>query len=915
MLPLPTPSRAQAGVVVTVVVCLMAAFVPGCNGQSCTAQSADQCCILPTGDVRVGNFTYFPVAITTLTKVRACLRSLDRLPQSLRDEVVESLRLKLTNLYAFVDLARNSTAATPCPGVKYSVHKLEYDALPALDVARRQASPVDFFQTLSAAFRGFNDAHTRFFSPLQAFHYVRPMVLTTRLVTPQPGATPEQQVFFSKVNPLYSLLNATQVLAVTVSWKDFVGRRVYRINGVDALTYLKTQADRFGFHKSRGVRFNQLLKQTYFSLGEHDLPGQDTEVYTLQDGAEVIATLVAVVTDPRLTSSGVQQVSRYISSRQNSVINAIKLSNLLDTALAYQTARTLSSQIPTWDLKPLSISFEDVIVAFEVDKALVLKLPGEFGISPSNAQLLYRARYLFLEATKLAKERGIDTILFDVIGDNGGQLQLTNWLLGALVPEYQTSDAARCVTYDMKASAVWDRWLESFASQRWVRAVTQNLTYEQVEELLEMVVTRESEFAEMFDPSLSIFYLGVVQPHLIFPLKKAMGISDPDTQLKEVRTALTNLLTRSPYSYNNRYYEWYPMTQRNRPSGSNYENLAYYRQPVQYLRGGTVSNYSQRFYESCFTTVPATEKEHLWTAVQTYFRNILFLTDGTCGGACALLLSKLQLDGRAKVTTLGGVYNEPMDTSFTGGFVEDWPEELEKIRLSEFLGKIIFRANTTFPELDRLPVPATVTQHATCSVRVFYFFEVVIKMCKYDHQRGHGLSVLQIRLSEFLGKIIFRANTTFPELDRLPVPATFTLTTFEMYVASLGECALPRDWYNIPGDYHVDLWATQLDDWPTPDHAQLRDLYRQVIAAQAVTPAPTMGPTTPPEKGLSGGALTGILIACSIVGVALLIVGYVHLRKCQRKPLLPNSETSIQSQPMLDDTVSVSGQDLWQEEA
>ena len=116
---------------------------------------------------------------------------------------------------------------------------MQYDALPALDVARRQASPVDFFQTLSAAFRGFNDAHTRFFSPLQAFHYVRPMVLTTRLVTPQPGATPEQQVFFSKVNPLYSLLNATQVLAVTVSWKDFVGRRVYRINGVDALTYLK----------------------------------------------------------------------------------------------------------------------------------------------------------------------------------------------------------------------------------------------------------------------------------------------------------------------------------------------------------------------------------------------------------------------------------------------------------------------------------------------------------------------------------------------------------------------------------------------------------------------------------------------------------------------------------------------------
>lgn len=78
----------------------------------------------------------------------------------------------------------------------------------------------------------------------------------------------------------------------------------------------QAQANNFGFHKSPGVRFNQLLKQTYFSLGEHDLPATDVETYVISGIAGTVGIpLAAVVTDPRITTS-TQQVSQFTQSEE-----------------------------------------------------------------------------------------------------------------------------------------------------------------------------------------------------------------------------------------------------------------------------------------------------------------------------------------------------------------------------------------------------------------------------------------------------------------------------------------------------------------------------------------------------------------------------------------------------------------------
>ena len=75
----------------------------------------------------------------------------------------------------------------------------------------------------------------------------------------------------------------------------------------------QAQANNYGFHKSPGVRFNQLLKQTYFSVGEHDIPASDKETYGFGNDEFVDAPLVAVVSDPRL-ANGTAQLSQYIQS-------------------------------------------------------------------------------------------------------------------------------------------------------------------------------------------------------------------------------------------------------------------------------------------------------------------------------------------------------------------------------------------------------------------------------------------------------------------------------------------------------------------------------------------------------------------------------------------------------------------------
>jgi len=67
------------------------------------------------------------------------------------------------------------------------------------------------------------------------------------------------------------------------------------------------------------------------------------------------------------------------------------------------------------------------------------------------------------------------------------------------------------------------------------------------------------------------------------------------------------------------------------------DDFSWYYTPHRYVRGGTASNYTTKafFPNECEDYAMIAEK-------QTYFfKNVLILTDGTCGSACSLFVSQM----------------------------------------------------------------------------------------------------------------------------------------------------------------------------------------------------------------------------------------------------------------------------------
>lgn len=85
-----------------------------------------------------------------------------------------------------------------------------------------------------------------------------------------------------------------------------------------------------------------------------------------------------------------------------------------------------------------------------------------------------------------------------------------------------------------------------------------------------------------------------------------------------------------------------------------------------------------------------------------YFNKILVLTDGTCGSACSYFASKLLLNKKAWVVSMGGVVGTEMGiASFAGGNVFDWTPYLQYLK--GYLNETNQNYNGT---LDYLPTSA-----------------------------------------------------------------------------------------------------------------------------------------------------------------------------------------------------------------
>ena len=74
---------------------------------------------------------------------------------------------------------------------------------------------------------------------------------------------------------------------------------------------------------------------------------------------------------------------------------------------------------------------------------------------------------------------------------------------------------------------MWNQWAASYAVRPWVNVIGK-LTVQQMEEIYDTVVVRNTEFMQLFDTDLSSFYPTDVLPQLVHRLQLAMTSSSSE---------------------------------------------------------------------------------------------------------------------------------------------------------------------------------------------------------------------------------------------------------------------------------------------------------------------------------------------------------------------------------------------------
>lgn len=123
----------------------------------------------------------------------------------------------------------------------------------------------------------------------------------------------------------------------------------------------------------------------------------------------------------------------------------------------------------------------------------------------------------------------------------------------------------------------------------------------------------------------------------------------------------------------------YPESILNIETNSHFTDLQWVQPFINLTRGPVIEEYSMKWSINCDSTIFG--EGQFWMRNQTrdkYFSSIYVLTDGTCGSACSLFLSKLKLASNLKrVYGLGGGYwmiNDKLfeSSSYAGGGAFPW---------------------------------------------------------------------------------------------------------------------------------------------------------------------------------------------------------------------------------------------------
>ena len=124
-------------------------------------------------------------------------------------------------------------------------------------------------------------------------------------------------------------------------------------------------------------------------------------------------------------------------------------------------------------------------------------------------------------------------------------------------------------------------------------------------------------------------------------------------------------------------FSFYPNSIWNIGTGRPYTNMTWIEPYVNYTRGNLTDEYSMKWSINCDGQVFGAGKFWIRNETNTkYFKSIYALTDGNCGSACSLFLSKLKFGSNfKKIYGIGGGYDDNdlfESSSYAGGGAFSW---------------------------------------------------------------------------------------------------------------------------------------------------------------------------------------------------------------------------------------------------
>jgi hypothetical protein len=376
---------------------------------------------------------------------------------------------------------------------------------------------------------------------------------------------------------------------------------------------------------------------------------------------------------------------------------------------------------------------------------------------------LGKNHYFFTEFVRIqqaAKERGITRLLFDVSGNGGG------FVMSAYALMWYTMSDQRdiCAPLRKRMTSNWQTWIESFGGG--IEGLVDTYLVPQGEALVDQIDTIFTDLVTL----VTVLYDGFGFTHEHFSsVTKAVALEQVHSAKRRILAVKSKAQQAEEivrYIRNRSFIPVQARVLRDSICPRDWSNpfdpkdlvtrddsMEIYLGAEMKSWGGRAAMYSKpsefSFCKRTLGTMPSVASGYEFG----YWSQIAFVSDGTCGSACALFTQGLQSTGDAVAFTYGGIAGTALDVaSYAGGNVEEYEDFWPKLSFAAKVGKIASGGNAPW---------------------------------------------IKAQLKTWVASPI-----------AFPTTAKARFNHNMMFVKAMGDNALPRQFYIMPGRKHFNIWGS-----------------------------------------------------------------------------------------------------------